>query len=196
MPHRSSIGRQSRAVADHTEAAVLSSSTADSNRSRASRERGHLALDGVAVLDKELEAGGLCGLHSVERVVPTIDGATVAVADRVAAAVNLCAGRLEVGDLVAQLTLVVGVDPAEDPEAVAARYRQVRLDAFGPQRRVSEKRARLAEFTLDGSSAGSWWERMCAWNERCEQFGHPEWRYGQSSNFQRDTAAALSAAAA
>ena len=84
--------------------------------------------------------------------------------------------------------IVLEIDPAEDPEAVAARYRQVRLEAFGPQRRIQEKTARLAEFAFE-AGGGTWQERMLMWDAR-----YPEWRYnGSLRTFQRDTTSATAA---
>lgn len=80
--------------------------------------------------------------------------------------------------------ITLEIDPTQDPEVVKNVFRRVRLEEFGPQRRISEKHARMAEFAIDHPS-GTWWERLTAWNSK-----YPHWHVNDRSNFQRDVEAA------
>jgi hypothetical protein len=82
--------------------------------------------------------------------------------------------------------ITLDIDPTVTPREVAEHYAAVRKEVLpGRSRRMSEKHLRLAIYAAS-HSAGTWAERMRGWNDE-----HPDERYSQSSNFQRDAAKAV-----
>jgi hypothetical protein len=79
--------------------------------------------------------------------------------------------------------ITLDVDPTVTPREVAERYAAARKRMLpGRSRRMSEKHLRLAIYAATHSE-GTWAERMRGWND-----AHPDERYSQSANFQRDAA--------
>ncbi len=82
--------------------------------------------------------------------------------------------------------LTLEVDPTVTPREVAEHYGAARKSLLQSRsRRMSPKHLRLAIYSATHSD-GTWAERMRGWNDE-----HPDERYSQPSNFQRDAANAV-----
>ncbi len=82
--------------------------------------------------------------------------------------------------------VALDVDPTVTPRELAQHYAAARKRILsGRSRRMSEKHLRLAIYAAT-QEEGTWDDRMRGWND-----AHPEARYRESSNFQRDAAKAV-----